>query len=105
MTASVFWDLAFDNDVLILCSDTSQITPYSREFFFAPLWRTIKNHGRSGSGREDRLIFLDIRKNKKKRKYKFENAMLCEAFNRSNSADREEDKPYYRFPSIVKNNG
>ena len=40
----------------ILRSDTaSQITPFSRECFFTPLWRTIKNSGQAGSGREDRL--------------------------------------------------
>ena len=40
----------------ILRSDTaSQITPLSRECFFTPLRRTIKNSGRSGNGREDRL--------------------------------------------------
>ena len=39
----------------ILRSDTaSQITPFSRECFFTPLCRTIKNSGRTGSGREDR---------------------------------------------------
>ena len=40
----------------ILRSDTaSQIMPFSRECFHTPLWRTIKNSGRAGSGREDRL--------------------------------------------------
>ena len=33
---------------------TSEITPFSREYFFTPLWRTIKNSSRAGSGREDR---------------------------------------------------
>ena len=40
----------------ILRSNTaSQITPFSRECFFMPLWKTIKNSDRTGSGREDRL--------------------------------------------------
>ena len=39
----------------ILRSDTaSQITPLSRESFYTPLWRTFKNSGRAGNGR-DRL--------------------------------------------------
>ena len=30
---------------------------------------------------------------------------FCAVFNCSNRADREKDKFYYRFPSIVRNNG
>ena len=42
--------------ITILHSDaTSQITPFSRKCFITPLWRTIKNSGRAGSGREDGL--------------------------------------------------
>ena len=37
---------------------TSQIMPFSRECFFQPLWKTIKNSGRAGSGREDRQILI-----------------------------------------------
>ena len=40
----------------ILRSNTAtQITPFLCECFFTSLWRTIKNSGRAGSGREDRL--------------------------------------------------
>ena len=40
----------------ILRSDTtSEITPFSRECVFTPLWRTIKNSGGAGCGRKDRL--------------------------------------------------
>ena len=30
---------------------------------------------------------------------------FCAVFNCSNRADREKDKSYYRFPSIIRNNG
>ena len=41
----------------ILRPDTaSQITPLSRESFFTPLWRTVKNRGRAGSGQEDKRL-------------------------------------------------
>ena len=40
------------------------------------------------------------------KKNAFENAFFYGAvFNCSNRADREKNKPNYRFPSIVKNNG
>ena len=35
----------------IICSDvTSQVGAFSREYFFKPLWRTMKNSGREVSG-------------------------------------------------------
>ena len=39
-----------------------------------------------------------------KKKREFENDMLLCSINCSNRADREKDKSFHRFPSIVKNN-
>ena len=80
----------------ILRSDSaSQITPFSREFFFYPLWRTIKNSGSAGSGREDRLEKIIT---KRKRNKNLKMPSFCAVFNCSNRADREKDKSNYRFP-------
>ena len=90
------------NKLFILCSDTaSQITPFSRECFFTPLWRTIKISGRAGSGREDRLEKI-IKKRKRNKNLKMPS--FCAVSNCSNRADRQKDKCNYRFPQNVKNN-
>ena len=65
--------------------------------FFTPLWRTIKNSGRAGSGREDRLEKI-ITKWKRNKNLKIPS--FCAVFNCSNCADREKDKPNHRFSSI-----
>ena len=39
----------------IIRSDTRHKSRLSHMNVFPPLWRTIKNSGREGSGREDRL--------------------------------------------------
>ena len=68
----------------ILCSDTaSQITLISRECFFMPLWRTIKN-----SGQEGRLAKI-IKKRKRNKNLKISG--FCAVFNCSNRVDREKD--------------
>ena len=79
----------------------SQITPFSRECCFTPLWRTIKNSGQAGSGREDRLE--KIIKERKRNNLKM--PCFCGVFNCSNRADREKDKSNYRFPYNFKSNG
>ena len=85
----------------ILRSNTTlQITLFSRECFLTPLWRTIKNKGWAGSGREDRLEKIT----KWKRIKNLKVPSFCAVFNSSNRADRQKDKSYYRFLSNVKNN-
>ena len=74
---------------------TSQITHFSHECFLTPLWRTIKNSGQAGSGREDRLEKI---KKKRKRNKNLKLPSFCAVLNCSNRADREKDQSNYRFP-------
>ena len=67
--------------------------------FFTPLWRTIKNSGQAGSGREDRLEKII---KKKKRNKNLEMPSFCAVFNCSNCANRQKDKSNYRFPKMLK---
>ena len=68
---------------------------FSRECFFTPLCRTIKNSSRAGSGREDRLekIITNWKRNKNLKMLSF-----CVVFNCSNRGDREKDKSNYCLP-------
>ena len=66
------------------------------------LWRTIKNSGQPGSGREDRLEKI-IKKRKRNKNLKLPSFFAV--FNCSNRADTEKDKSNYHFPLSVKNNG
>ena len=59
---------------------------FSRECFFTPLWRTIKNSGQAGSGQENRKEKV-IKKRKRNKNLKMPS--LCAVFNCSNRADRE----------------
>ena len=44
---------------LIIPSDTtSQITSFSREYFFLPFWTKIKSSSRGETGQNDRLILI-----------------------------------------------
>ena len=54
-----------------------------------PLFRTIKNSGQAGSGREDRLEKI-IKKRKRNKNLKMPS--FCAVFNCSNRADRQKER-------------
>ena len=64
----------------------SQITLFSRECFFTPLWITIKNSGQAGSGQENRQEKI-IKKRKRNKNLNMPGFRAV--FNCSNRADRQ----------------
>ena len=67
--------------------------------FFTPLWRTIKNSGQAGSGREDRLEKI-IKKRKRKKNLK--TPSFCAVFNCSNRATEKKTTLITVFPKMLK---